>query len=116
MRRVSTSEDADRELVELLSYSAAKFGRAAANRYQTLIYQAFADLAWDPHRPGVRTFGGISSDLHLYPIRYSRNRVAPDQRVDNARHVIAFRFDNQRVEIVHLLHDARGPSQSHAGH
>ena len=65
-----------------------------------------ADLAENPERAGVGRRDDIPADLRLYPFRYSRNRVAPGQRVEDARHVIAFRFDDERVEILRLLHDA----------
>lgn len=105
MRRLEVSPDAEHEVDDLLAWSELKFGVRAADRYRRLIDVAFVDLLSNPDRPGVVTHPGIPADLRLYPIRHSRNRVAPEDRVGHPRHVIAFRFDDAKVEIVRLLHD-----------
>lgn len=106
MRRVTVAIDARMTVAGVLALSRDSFGPAAAKRYRALIEQAYADLAQNPERAGVSRRDDIPADLHLYPIRHSRNRVPAGLRVDKARHVIAFRFDSERVQIVHLLHDA----------
>lgn len=106
MRHLDVSLQAQAEIDALLLYSAAKFGLAASLRYLTLIDQAFADLVEGPTRIGVSTRDDIPDGLRLYPIRYSRDRVAKADRVKSASHVIVFRFDDQHVEVLRLLHDA----------
>jgi toxin ParE1/3/4 len=106
LRHVDVSPQAERELVAVLVYSATEFGLAAALRYQILIDQAFADLAENPTRIGVGTRDDVPAGFWLYPIRYSRDHVARDDRVKSASHVVVFRFDDQQVEILRLLHDA----------
>ena len=105
MRRLEVSPDAEHEIDDLLAWSELKFGVRAADRYRRLIDVAFVDLLSDPDRPGVGTQPGIPADLRLYSIRHSRARVPREERVGQPRHVIAFRFDESKVEIVHLLHD-----------
>lgn len=106
MRHVDVSPQAERELEAVLVYSATEFGLAAALRYQTLIDQAFADLAENPTRIGVSAREDLPPGFWLYPIRYSRDRVARDHHVKSASHVVVFRFDDHQVEVLRLLHDA----------
>lgn len=105
MRRIAVAIDARIEVAGALAVSYRDFGLAAAERYRALIQQAYRDLADNPGRPGVTTRPDIPADLRLYPIRHSRARVPIGERVGHPRHVIAFRFDDTKVEIVHLLHD-----------
>ena len=105
MRQIAVAIDARIEVAGALAVSYRDFGPAAADRYRALIQQAYRDLADNPNRPGVTTPPDIPADLRLYPIRHSRHHLLPNDRVGRPRHVIAFRFDDARVEIVHLLHD-----------
>jgi len=105
LRRLDVSSQADVEAEEIFHQSTRAFGEAAAERYRRLVQAAYRDLAENPTRPGVGTQPGIPADIRLYPIRHSRSRVPPEDRVGQPRHVIAFRFDDAKVEIVHLLHD-----------
>lgn len=98
--------EADFEAEEILHRSTVEFGEAAAERYRRLVQAAYRDLVENPNRPGVGTQPGIPDDLRLYLLRHSRNRLPPEYRVGRPRHVIAFRFNDARVEIVHLLHEA----------
>lgn len=106
MRRLEVSPDAEREIDDLLAYSEMRFGERAADRYRLLIDITLADLLADPKRPGVTAPPDIRAGLRLYPLRHSRARVPAPDRVGQPRHVVAFRFDDARVEIVHLLHDS----------
>lgn len=106
MRRLDVSHQADLELTDILRHSESMFGALAADRYRLLIQTAYRDLCEDPGRPGVKALAGISGDIRLYSIRHSRHRVSITDRVGQPRHVIAFRHDDARVEIVRLLHEA----------
>jgi toxin ParE1/3/4 len=106
MRRLEVTEDAEREIDDLLNFSEDRFGAKAAERYRLLIDVALADLLSDPTRPGVKNLSGIPRGIRLYPIRHSRDRVPRPNRVNDPRHVIAFRYDDVRIQVVHLLHDA----------
>lgn len=67
------------------------------------ITQALLDLRRDPQRRGVRPSYG---DLWAYHIRSSSRRLEPFARVRNPRHIVVFRFDDERLEVVRILHDS----------
>lgn len=106
MRRLVITPEARADVRAALRESRLKFGPLARARYRLLIETAYRDLAARPNRAGVSEPAEIPADLHLYPIRHSRARLAAVDRVGHPRHVIAFRFDETRIEIVHLLHEA----------
>jgi len=87
-------------------WSETEFGLAVAQRYLSLIAQAYADLAEKPDRPGVARLPGLSAGFWLYPIRHSLIRIQQDTRLRTARHVVAFRYNDDKVEIARLLHDS----------
>lgn len=105
MRRLVITSDARGDVRAVLLESRRKFGPLARARYRLLIETAYRDLVSDPMRPGVSAPSDLPADIRLYPIRHSRARVPREERVGQPRHVIAFRFDESKVEIVHLLHD-----------
>lgn len=105
MRRLDITARARRDTAAALRDSLRNFGPLAVDRYILLIDQAYADLRADPERPGVRSDPEISQDIRLYPLRLSRMRVSAKDRVGKPRHVVAFRFDDTRIEIIRLLHD-----------
>ena len=106
MRRLVITAQARADVRAVLRESRLKFGPLARARYRHLIEAAYRDLAENPARPGVAMLADIAADLRLYPIRHSNARVPAPDRVGHPRHVIAFRFDETKVEIVHLLHDS----------
>jgi toxin ParE1/3/4 len=106
LRHLVVSRDAEADFEEILRSSADRFGEVAAHRYRRLIQQAYADLQFDPERPTARRFRGALPALYVYAIRHSRTRLPLSERVGSPRHLIAFRFDNERVQIVRILHDS----------
>lgn len=106
VRKLVITPEARAEVRDVLVESRRKFGLVAQSRYRLLIETAYRDLLSYPLRPGVSELAGIPSDIRLYPIRHSRRRTQSADRVGRARHVIAFRFDEKRVEILRLLHDS----------
>jgi plasmid stabilization system protein ParE len=105
LRRLDITARARRDTAAALRDSLRNFGPVAVDRYILLIDQAYVDLRADPARHGVRTAAETSSDIRLYPLRLSRTRVAPEDRVGQPRHIVAFRCDDERIEIIRLLHD-----------
>jgi len=105
LRRLVVSVDARIAVAVALAVSLDDFGPAAADRYRTLIQRAYRDLADNPERPGTKAHAELPADIRLYPIRHSNARIAAADRVSRPRHVIAFRYDAERVEIVHVLHE-----------
>ena len=103
MRALVVGPKAEISFRAILRYSRETFGPVIRNRYRLLVEQAFVDLCTDPRRAGVRALTG---DLYLYPLRFSARRVPTPHRIARPRHLIAFRYDATRVEIVHLLHES----------
>lgn len=97
---------ADRDFIEVMDWSAERFGAAAADRYATLIQQALIDLGGDPFRPGARQRSELPKDIYTYHLAGSRDRVHGD-RVKAPRHFVLYRVLFTRVEVLRILHDSR---------
>lgn len=100
--RLVVAPAAEADFDEIIRTSADALGEQAAHRYRLLIQHAFADVLARPDRP---TAPSAPDDLRLYPIRLSRLRVPPPDRVGQPRHVLVYRHDAERLEIVRILHD-----------
>lgn len=103
MRRTKIAPLARVDAAAIIHHSLERFGPAAARRYRRLIQQAYADVAQAPERPGSRPFPG---GLRLYPLRLAARRLPAEDRVRMPSHLIAYRFDEELVEIVRVLHEA----------
>ena len=106
MRRLDVAVEARIAVAAALAVSFDEFGLSAAERYRALIQQAYRDLIENPERPGVAAPEELPGDIRLYPIRYANARMSKSERVGHPRHIIAFRYDTERVEIVQFLHDS----------
>lgn len=104
MRRLEIARNARRDIDHLLWESRELHGPRAAERYQRLISLAFKDLRSDPARPASRS--GEIGDLRLYALRVPARRLKGADRVNAPPHLIAYRFDDDRVMILRLLHEA----------
>lgn len=102
MRTLVVGVQAEAEFRAILRHSRQTFGPVIRNRYRLLIEQAWLDLCADPRRPGVKSLTG---GLHLYALRFSARRVPAPNRIARPRHIVVFRFDDARVEIVRVLYD-----------
>ena len=60
-------------MAEILDISERSFGTAAADRYAAHLFQAMADVADDPYRPGSTPFGEKDGTIRLYHMRHSSN-------------------------------------------
>lgn len=105
MRSLRVAPEAEADFDAIVRTSADMFGEAAAHRYRLLIQQAYADLRAQPDRPASPTRSDIPRDLRLYDVRHRRLRVGVADRVGHSRHVIAYRYGLNHVEIVRILHD-----------
>lgn len=103
MRRLRVSAEAEAGYRDILRQSLLTFGPVIRQRYRILIGQAYSDLLADPQRRGVKA---TMRDLHLYPLTHSRTGIAKADRINRPRHIIVFRYDDDVVEIVRLLHEA----------
>lgn len=102
MRRIVLDIAARIDTVAIVNTSFTNFGRLAADRYGELINQAYRDLAVDPRRSGAKIF---ESGVYLYHLRNARKRTPTGERVSRPRHLIAYRFNDEVVEIIRVLHD-----------
>jgi len=106
VRSLRLTAGARRDIAAILTRSAERFGLPGRRRYRQLLSQAFFDLRTDPTRAGVRADPDLDPALHLYPVRFSRPRLAAADRVAHPRHVVVFTADAQRVEVVRVLDEA----------
>lgn len=107
MFQVKLSPTARSNVIEILDWSAKKFGPAARARYQQLISQGLKDIADDPNRFGSQSVLGFEP-VRVFHLRYSRARVQSTAgSVRSPRHVIAYRqVGPDMIEVVSILHDA----------
>jgi toxin ParE1/3/4 len=93
MRALLVAPRAQRDIDAALTDSAAR-----------LITLAIEALHKRPDRPSAQPseFG----DLRLYALRVAARQLSAHEPVRSPPHVIAYRFDDQTVEIVRLLHEA----------
>ncbi len=101
--RLDIAARAKADIARALRASHRTFGPQAVDRYTLLLDQAFADLCADPDRVGVRRHDADRSDLRLYPLRHSRARLAPADRVGQPRHLIVFRLSRDTLRVVRVL-------------
>ncbi len=107
---VSITAPADRDFLDIMDWSTEQFGAAAADRYESLIGQALIDLGEDPFRPGAKHRPEIPTDIYIYHLVSSRERVA-DDRVKAPRHFLLYLVATARVEVLRILHDSRDLAQ-----
>jgi toxin ParE1/3/4 len=98
--------DFRRDIQEIVAWSEDRFGALAADRYGLLIRQALRDVLEDPTRPGAKARPDLAPHAYVYPLIFSRNRVA-GERVKAPRHFLLYRHMDQKVEFARLLHDSR---------
>jgi len=111
--RLRTSPSADADLMEILEWSALRFGAAGRRRYRALLMQALQDLRANPTRLGSRAHEELGPGVRLYPVRLSRRRVRkPVGGVREPRHVVVYRIDDREIVVVgRVLHDAMDPGR-----
>jgi toxin ParE1/3/4 len=107
---VSLAASADRDFLDIMDWSADKFGAAAADRYEALISQALTDLGDDPFRVGARERPDLLKGVYSYHLASSRDRAA-GERVKSPRHTVLYRIHPLRVEVLRILHDSRDLAQ-----
>ena len=103
---VALAAPAERDFIEIVVWSAAQFGTAAADRYETLIGQALIDVGEDPFRAGARQRPELPEGVYAFHLTSSRERVV-GERVKTPRHFLLYRVVSARVEILRILHDSR---------
>ena len=94
------------DIAAILRRSSREFGKEAALRYRTLIFQAIRDIAADRKRPGSFSHPQIIEGPRTYHLQFSRDSVVGD-RVKAHRHVLLYRMRGDVLEVVRVLHDAQ---------
>jgi len=99
------SRAAEEQIDVILLGSARRFGLAAADRYGSLIVAAMTALSEEPLVVGSADVPSLPG-IRVYPIRLSRLRFSPPDRVRTPRHLIVYRVaPDGTVEILGLVHD-----------
>ena len=102
---VRISGPARRDIARVLTWSAERFGEAARDRYERLIFHGIGGLATaDP--PSSRAAPELEPSVRIYHLRNHRAR-GPAAAVARPRHLIVYRREaDHNVEIIRLLHEA----------
>jgi toxin ParE1/3/4 len=110
LRRLEVSIAAEIDLADIFDRSAEAFGMRARRRYERLVDAALDDLLANPVRLGSVHRPELGADLHTYHLRHSRARLkASGPAVGVPRHLFAYEFDETRLLILRVLHDAMDP-------
>ena len=104
MRKLLVAPRAQRDIDAALHDSAERHGLNAARRYRQLIILTIQALHEHPGRPAARPIG--AGDLRLYALRNAARQLDLSAPVRAPSHLVVFRFDEEVVEIVRLLHEA----------
>jgi toxin ParE1/3/4 len=104
MRKLLVAPRAQRDIDAALHDSAERHGLNAARRYRRLIYLTIQSLHEHPDRPAARSVG--DGDLRLYALRTAARQLGLREPVRAPSHLVVFRFDDQIVRIVRVLHEA----------
>ncbi|HYD88646.1 MAG TPA: type II toxin-antitoxin system RelE/ParE family toxin [Vitreimonas sp.] len=109
MRRVEVAAQARADIRNALAESREHFGAAARHRYDAIIRRAQKLLQQDPKRAGVQQREDLPPNYFLFHLRHARTRAAAPK---HPRHFILFRFDDRRLYILRVLHDAMDIEQN----
>lgn len=98
---VELTEAAERDLREIVRWTAGRFGREQARTYLAILRRTFRVLATGPAVPGARARADLGDQL--YTLHAARGGP-------RARHLIVFRVTPREgdglVEVLRILHDA----------
>ena len=98
--RFTTPARAD--ILDILEWSADKFGDAARTRYEALIDLAVTQIAATPDAVPARKREEIGAGLWAIHLRSIERG-----EVGEPRHIVFYRFDDTAVLIVRVLHESR---------
>ncbi|MDQ7251549.1 type II toxin-antitoxin system RelE/ParE family toxin [Dongia sedimenti] len=96
------------ELDEILDWSETNFGPEARERYNALVFEAIQNVAGEAHQANVRWHRVRSTDIGVYHIEHSRDRVSVELgRVGEPRHYLILTIGADGVvEILGFVHDS----------
>ncbi len=106
MRKLTITNPARLDLLDIRTYTINRYGRSAADSYDTLLKQAIRDVREDPYRPGSKKRPEISKNIRSYHTMLSRIRAGGT--VKRPRHFILYFLPSKNeVVISRVLHDSR---------
>lgn len=103
MRKPRVDATARADVRRLLRTSARVFGAKARSHYKALLDRAIAMLCENPARIGAQRREGLPEGYFLFHLRHARKR---GDYPKEARHFILFRYDDERLVILRVLHDS----------
>jgi plasmid stabilization system protein ParE len=101
---VRISRRARRDIELIFTRSRANFGEAAADRYLALIMAGVSRLRTVSEPFGSYGEDGLQSGVRLLHLKHIRQTAAI--RVRQPRHLLAYRADDARIELLGVLHEA----------
>ncbi len=104
MSKYHLTGPANDDIADTLDWSVEHFGENERGRYAALITTAIRQIAVDAEHPGSKAWPEIGVRIRSWHLRISRDRVEGD-RVQQPRHVIFYRVDDDLVLIGRVLHD-----------
>ena len=93
MRTVRITPPADEDIIDILAWSAERFGPSVQERYARLIDAAIRDVADDPERPGSRARPELAQGMRTYHLSFSRQRARGQGSIlRKPRHFLVYRL------------------------
>ncbi len=106
MRKLTITNPARTDLLNIRVYTVSRYGRETANSYDTLLKQAIRDVREDPYRLGSKNRPEISKNIRSCHTMLSRARAGGT--VKKPRHFIFYFLPNEdEIVISRVLHDSR---------
>ena len=106
MRKLTVTDSALSDLLDIRAYTRNRYGRDAANSYDTLLKQAIHDVGEDPYRPGSKKRPEIGKNIRSYHTMLSRARAGGVIR--KPRHFILYFLPSEDETVIsRVLHDSR---------
>jgi toxin ParE1/3/4 len=103
MARLRLSALAQADIVNVLAWTAQRFGDQTQSRYEQLLSNTLRDLSSEPLRLGSAARPELGDDVRTYHLRHSRKHSG----VARPRHLILYRIaEGSIVEVGRVLHDA----------
>ena len=101
------TEAAETDIVEILAWSEAQFGRDARIRYERLIVTGLLDIASEPFRAGSAGRPELGEGVRSWHLRGSRERARGDEGVvQRPRHFLIYRPMEALIVVARVLHDS----------
>ena len=105
MARLRISDPARADLEHILATSQERWGEAGRTRYAALLAAAMRAIGRDPNGAATRERLELLPNMRSMHIRHARGAHGVKEPV----HVIFYRFNDDVVEIVRVLHERMEP-------